>query len=275
MIFHRYVSVRTALRALVFLLIFSAFVLDSSGSAASPVTAKIRIAPGVWYNSWANVIAQGKGKSEVLCYIGNLSGRHGVGEISVSSIVLNEKVRINKNSDTILSSFPGFIGPVLRVGFDKREALMSLGLTSPGPARVYPIHRVVVEGWIPNGQCQFYGFTTVVVRGFEPFVASVITPKIGYETPDVFELSQNYPNPFNPETEISYILPNACQVDLSVYNLLGQKVRTLVHEFQSAGLKNVKWDGKDENGLNVASGVYFYKIKAGEFTESKKMMMLR
>jgi hypothetical protein len=276
MMFHRYVCVRTALRVLVLLLIFSTFVLGSSGSAASPVNAKIKVVPNIWwYNSWANVISQGNPKNDVLCYIGNLSGGHSVNEICVGSILLNGKVRISKNSDTLLASYPGFIGPVLRVGFNKREAILSLGLISTGTSRVQPRYRVVVEGWLLTEQCKFYGFTSVMVRGLEPRVPLRVTLKAGHGTPDAFELSQNYPNPFNPETEISYVLPNACQVELSVYNLLGQKVKTLVDEFQSAGLKNVKWDGKDENGANVASGVYFYKIKAREFTETKKMIMLK
>lgn len=273
MMFHRYVCVRTALRVLVLLLIFSTFVLDSSSFADSPVNAKIKIVPCVWYSFWANATIPGKEKSDVLCYIGNLSGGHNVSEISLNSILLNEKVQIIKNSDTLLASYPGFLGSVLRVGFSKREAILSLGLISTGSPRVYPKYRVVVAGCLPKEECKFYGFTSVEVR--EPPVPLGVTLKSGFGTPDAFELSQNYPNPFNPETEIGYVLPNACQVELSVYNLLGQKVRTLVDEFQSAGLKNVKWDGKDENGANVASGVYFYKIKAGEFTETKKMIMLK
>jgi hypothetical protein len=272
---HRCVCLRTALRVLVLLLIFSAFVLESSGSAAGMVNAKIKIVPGVWYNSWANVVTQGGKESDVLCYIGNLSGGLDVGEISVSSILLDGKVQISKDSDKLLASYPGFFGPVLQVGFDRREAILSLGSISLGPARVYPIYRVIVDGWIPDGPCRFYGSTSIIVRDLEPSVPFGITLKSAYKTPDAFELSQNYPNPFNPETEISYVLPNACRVDLSVYNLLGQKVRTLVGEFQSAGLKNVKWDGKDKSGVSVASGVYFYRIKAGELTASRKMVILR
>ena len=275
MMFRRYVYVRIPITALVLLLILSTFAFDSSGSTNSLVNAKIKIVPSVWYRSWATVVSHKEEKSGVLCYIGNLSGEHKVSEIDVNSILLNGKVPISRNSDTLLPSYPGFTGPVLRVGFNKREALLSLGLLQVGGSRFSQIYIVVVKGWIPKWQCQFSGFTTVIVKGFEPRVPLDITPKAGYGTPEAFELFQNYPNPFNPETEISYVLPTACFVELSVYNLLGQKVRTLVDESQSAGLKNVKWDGKDENGVNVASGVYFYKIKAGEFTQSKKMVIIR
>jgi hypothetical protein len=94
-------------------------------------------------------------------------------------------------------------------------------------------------------------------------------------TPRQFSLSQNYPNPFNPQTSIRYALPQDAQVRLSVYNLLGQKVKTLVDEHQSAGHKTVWWDGKDEKGDQVASGVYLYRLEAEKFSEVKKMLLLK
>jgi hypothetical protein len=93
--------------------------------------------------------------------------------------------------------------------------------------------------------------------------------------PRSFSLSQNYPNPFNPETSIEYALPQDAQVRLIIYNVLGQKVATLVDEHQAAGCKTVWWDGKDETGDEVSSGVYFYRLTAGEFSEVRKMMMVK
>jgi hypothetical protein len=107
---------------------------------------------------------------------------------------------------------------------------------------------------------------------------SVVPVKIGAEEglrPESFSLSQNYPNPFNPETQINYALPQDCDVKVTIYNLLGQRVRTLVDERQSAGYRTVLWDGKDEQGVDVASGVYFYRLKAGDFVDSKKMLLLK
>ncbi len=94
-------------------------------------------------------------------------------------------------------------------------------------------------------------------------------------SPNQFTLSQNYPNPFNPACEIGYILPTDCHVTLCIYNLLGQKVRVLVDEHQSAGLKSVKWDGKDNQNREVTSGVYFYSIEAGDFKDTKKMTLVK
>lgn len=93
--------------------------------------------------------------------------------------------------------------------------------------------------------------------------------------PVSFALKQNAPNPFNPSTSISYDLPVASQVRLDILNVLGQKVRTLVDEFREAGSHSVKWDGRNDYGSTTASGIYFYRISAGENQAVKKMMMLK
>jgi len=93
--------------------------------------------------------------------------------------------------------------------------------------------------------------------------------------PMEFSLSQNYPNPFNPNTTICYALPNNCHVELYIYNVLGQRVKTLVKGEQTAGYKTVTWDGTNDNGRTVSSGIYFFTIKAGSFTKTAKMSMLK
>jgi flagellar hook assembly protein FlgD len=103
----------------------------------------------------------------------------------------------------------------------------------------------------------------------------VASGKSEFLLPDAFSLSQNYPNPFNPETVIKYALPEDCHVELSIYNILGQKVKTLVDQYQNAGYKTVHWNGKDDQGNELASGVYFYKIKTPKYSETKKMVSLQ
>ncbi|MHB2150208.1 carbohydrate-binding module family 20 domain-containing protein [Calditrichota bacterium LG25] len=96
------------------------------------------------------------------------------------------------------------------------------------------------------------------------------------QTPKEFTLNQNYPNPFNPTTTISFTLPEASRVTLSVYNVLGQKVRTLIdNQLASAGTHAKQWDGRDEAGHKVASGIYFYKLEAGDFSSIKKMVLMK
>lgn len=93
--------------------------------------------------------------------------------------------------------------------------------------------------------------------------------------PSEFKLHQNYPNPFNPTTIIRYELKQASFVTLTVYNLLGQRVRTLVHSEMPAGSYDVMWDARSDSGAPVASGIYLYRIKAGNFSEIKKMVLIR
>ncbi len=93
--------------------------------------------------------------------------------------------------------------------------------------------------------------------------------------PLAFTMEQNYPNPFNPETQIRYELPEASHVTLRLYNLMGQLVRTLVDAEEPAGSHAVRWDGRDAQGQELASGVYLYQIKAGSFVATKKMLYLR
>ena len=93
--------------------------------------------------------------------------------------------------------------------------------------------------------------------------------------PEAFSLANNFPNPFNPATTIQYALPQAADVELIVYNAVGQVVRTLVAEYQSAGRYAVEWDATNDSGYRLSSGMYFYHLQADEFREVKKMLLLR
>ncbi|KPL03865.1 MAG: hypothetical protein AMJ90_02850 [candidate division Zixibacteria bacterium SM23_73_2] len=127
-------------------------------------------------------------------------------------------------------------------------------------------------------------FTTPSAKNYVPvflskcFVISqtVDTPE-KEESPELkkFELYPNYPNPFNPTTTIEYSLAQNSWVNLSIYNLLGQKVKTLINEYQNKGPKTVRWDGKDEYGETLSSGVYFCRLRAEEFSQSEKMILIR
>ncbi len=97
----------------------------------------------------------------------------------------------------------------------------------------------------------------------------------GPNVPTTFALHQNYPNPFNPATMINFDLPNPAHVRLDVFNVLGQSVVTLKDEYMEAGFQSVEWNGTDYSGGPVATGVYFYKISAGDRVETKKMMLLK
>ena len=95
------------------------------------------------------------------------------------------------------------------------------------------------------------------------------------EIPTDFSLSQNYPNPFNPTTNIKYAIPQDSRVNLVVYNILGQVVRTLVDQEQQAGYYNIQWDGNNNYGSKVASGIYIYRIQAGNYSRTIKMNLIK
>ena len=93
--------------------------------------------------------------------------------------------------------------------------------------------------------------------------------------PVEYALHQNYPNPFNPTTTIRYDLKQSGDVQLVIYYLLGQKIRTLVNTSQDAGYQNVVWDGRNDSGTSVASGIYIYRLEAGDYVNTRKMILMK
>jgi len=108
---------------------------------------------------------------------------------------------------------------------------------------------------------------------------ALFSSKDGHTDTDIrptdYTLYQNYPNPFNPQTTIKFYLPSGGQVELSVYNMLGQKIRTLVNESYASGEHEVVWDGASDDGYQVASGVYFYRLKSAGFVDTRKMNLMK
>lgn len=95
------------------------------------------------------------------------------------------------------------------------------------------------------------------------------------QVPESYTLKQNYPNPFNPTTTIEFAIPEAAEIDLAVYNILGKRVNTLVDGYKEAGSYKVQWNGMNASGQKLATGVYFYTLKAGKHSQTMKMIMLR
>jgi hypothetical protein len=118
---------------------------------------------------------------------------------------------------------------------------------------------------------------TQIMPGFQRGFISI--GAVGAEepapTPMAYSLKQNYPNPFNPETNIEFALPKEDQVSLVVFNLLGQQIRTLVDSKLPPGVHSVHWDGRNDQGAEVPSGVYFYRMYTPGFSQTNKMTMLR
>jgi len=113
---------------------------------------------------------------------------------------------------------------------------------------------------------------------FEPRATARISIETTAEvamTPEAFELQQNYPNPFNPSTTIRYAVPSETSVKVQIFDVTGKLVTTLVDGKQQPGIHQIEWTGKDSNGSRVATGVYFYKMTAGSFVQTKKMLFTK
>ena len=167
----------------------------------------------------------------------------------------------------ILRRHRGFEGKVLKVKFNKFEAINSL------PEQIQPgdTVEVTVTGKLDGGM-DFEGKAKIFITGCRrTFVEDPDSRRL----PKNFKLFGNFPNPFNAFTQIRYHLSKDGQVELTVYNLLGKKVRVLVNEIQSKGEKIVFWDGKDDSGEDIASGVYFYQLVTQNESDFGKMTLLK
>jgi glucose/arabinose dehydrogenase len=149
------------------------------------------------------------------------------------------------------------------------KSLWDSGTLSPGESFTFQFD---TPGSYPY-HCEFHPSMTgtIVVQS-----GSGVKDETGdRERPSEFVLSQNYPNPFNPATKIEFTLAEPGFVTLKIYDLGGRVVRTLVSQQLSPGYKSVIWDGKNQDGRDVASGVYFCRLKVGDFSQSKKMLLLK
>ena len=151
-------------------------------------------------------------------------------------------------------------------------------LASDDPAFVFQTiessYTDIVSDW---GNYEYW-VTAVDHNGNESDPSSVAGIELSVEQevlPQEFALGQNYPNPFNPSTQIRYALPEQSRVTITIYNMLGGKVRTLVNDFQDAGYRNVLWNATNDHGSPVSAGMYIYTIQAGNFYQAKKMILLK
>jgi len=132
------------------------------------------------------------------------------------------------------------------------------------------------------GKTYYYKLTAVDNAGNESTPSEEVSATAGMVTIlndngtneiNDFELKQNYPNPFNPTTTIEYNLPTSSGVKISIYNVLGKEIRTLVDDNKSAGNHRVIWDGTDNSGRSVSSGIYFYQMISKNFSQVKRLAL--
>jgi len=128
-----------------------------------------------------------------------------------------------------------------------------------GAVQVKQQYYYMIEAVSANGETQQFGPISLRV-----------------DAPSAFALKQNAPNPFNPVTTIRFDLPNPTKVTLIVYNILGQEVIRLINnESMEAGFHEIRWNGQNQAGRSTSSGIYLYRIEAGEFSKARKMLLLK
>ena len=205
-----------------------------------------------------------------------------------SKNILSFKGTVEFNSDDI--TFQDLIWPkgLDNFSFEQNNTLNEIRFAGAGTKPVNAVNKLVILKFVVNGN--FEKEETVVsvtkfrfnesskLQGGQTATlfrnALLVEDRRGAD-PERFELMQNYPNPFNPETMIQYQLAQKGDVEIVIYNLLGEKIISLFHGLQGAGFHQLIWDGKNELGTHVSSGVYIYHIKTEKFVSSKKMLLLR
>ena len=199
----------------------------------------------------------------ITCYI-ELPDEYDVGKISVNTVRLSiedEEIPAEEKP-TEIGDYDEDSIPDLMVKFDRAALIDYFKQNSPSGDVT-----LAVVGKVNNKD--FAGTDTIKIEGAEGASLQL------HASPPKFGLSQNYPNPCNPETTIEYSLANGCHVTLKIYNMAGQLIKTLADEYQTAGYYKIMWHGDNEAGQEVASGVYFYRIKAGDKAAIKKMVVLK
>jgi hypothetical protein len=175
------------------------------------------------------------------------------------------------------TKFFGSGDPVTGTGFLDRDPADRRMMANVGPFTFRPgdTQQVVIKISVGQGSDYLSSITNLKqILQYIPDITGVDDEPLA-TLPTEFSVDQNYPNPFNPSTNISYSLPVRSEVELTIFNIMGQTVVTLKQGNQSAGEHTVVWDGNNESGHAVASGVYFYRIIAGDNVQSRKMLLLK
>lgn len=132
-----------------------------------------------------------------------------------------------------------------------------------------------IDDRIEPGEDYYYKLADVDIYGKTRWHGPISINTAALNIPEEYLLEQNYPNPFNPTTTIQYALPEDQHVQLEIFNTRGEKVRTLVNAFKPAGTFQIQWNGRDDQGMLMPTGLYFYRISAGSFEDIHKMLFTK
>ncbi|MEC7936009.1 MAG: T9SS type A sorting domain-containing protein, partial [Candidatus Neomarinimicrobiota bacterium] len=208
----------------------------------------------VIYDSYGDGICCGYGNGEYNLYLNDeliaTGGQFGSSE-TVEFTILDDWLTMNPLSGTV--SPEGSAGVLLNIN----AAGMDPGVYSAG---------ISVNSNDPDQGAVIIPLS-LTVNGMSSENESLL--------PAEFALHQNYPNPFNPQTRIRYDLPENSMVNITVYDMLGREVKTLVNQVQNAGFKSIIWDATNDYGKAISAGIYLYQIQAGDYIHTQKMVLLK
>lgn len=219
--------------------------------------------------------AVGTRDGRVFAFSGGLQGTIPVEMTSFTATVDENTVMLNWNTATELNN-KGFrverryLTPSLSEG-GNLTAWQNIGFVNGKGTSSQPNDYVFIDKNVSYGT-YLYRLVQIDLNGTLDFSKEI---EVNVGLPIKFSLEQNYPNPFNPITKIKYSIPAEGKVKLSIYNLLGEQLRVLVNDFAKAGYNEVNWDGKNDKGNYLPSGIYIYRLEAEKFFDSKKMILLK
>ena len=178
---------------------------------------------------------------------------------------------------TIIKNIPGIDPPEITQGdfwvlinwLEQTPGAPGIGADTDAPIDNRSMYYLTSSGWVAMPGID------IMVTAYVSDLPVSVEAEHNDDLPLSFDLNQNYPNPFNPSTKISYQIPQTEFVTLEIYNALGEKVRTLVNEVQETGYYEVEWDAKNSSGNQLSSGIYLYRLSAGNYINVMKMVLLR
>jgi hypothetical protein len=209
--------------------------------------------------------------------------------VNIDDISLSNASKVHKNNDYITKT--SNVLPIRISGLSKTEIAAKLAEAEKASRELTGYNVYLDDELVTNtselsylftdlvdGQTYTAGVTAVYTSGESEMVTTEFTWEQTSNTngvPAVTALTGNYPNPFNPETTINFSMSEAGMVNIEIYNIKGQRVKTLVSEDMDAGNHSLVWNGRDNNNNPVSSGVYFYKMVTGKYTSTKKMILMK
>jgi hypothetical protein len=246
---------------------------EEGGSKSSPKTAPKVASPVAGFSSVT--LSDGKGNSQTLYFTIDDRNQINLQKFEMPPALANADFDARYASNRILETYPSTLKAPRSFGIQvhsSTNAPLTVSWDLVGHTTM-SIALQVLEGGKVSKSIEMTKNGSA--KGISSASGSLALVVAGVQIPRAFSLSQNYPNPFNPTTRIDIGLPVTSNVHVAIYNILGQKIATISDGYAEAGMHTYVWNGQDQAGKSVATGVYFVRMSAGTFTATKKMLLMK